>query len=410
MRREQSLAGELNQTKSDAMSLNSAAVEYNNLKLEVSTRRQLLDEMLRRQSETEVASRVQGGRESNIRVVDEALVPGAPYLPSLRKDVTLGMVLGLVLGVGAIFLLEYLDRTIKSPDELERLLGLPVLAVIPETGEHGRSYGSRGYGYGYGYGYGARRSKKRDKSANATPIPEPPIELIPHARPRLVVSEAYRALRTALLLSSAQELKLVAITSSESSEGKTSTASNLAVVMAQLGRRVVVVDGDLRKPRQHEIFRQPNRAGVVNYLTGSAKIEQMTLKTDIPNLWLVPSGPIPPNPSELLASTRMTEMLAALRASFDFVIVDTPPVLAVTDATLIGSMVDGMVLCLRARKVQREDARACRDRLLLNEVRILGTVLNRFRATQGSYSKHYQQYAAYVAEDADDSTVGSATA
>ncbi len=161
LRREQSLAAELEQTKSDAMQLNSAAVEYNNLKLEVSTRRQLLDEMLRKQSETEVTSRLQGSRESNIHIVDGALVPGGAFRPSLRKDVTMGFALGLVVGIGAIFLLEYLDRTIKHPEEVEQLLGLPTLGVIPDTDESGAGYGYRSKGYGYGYGYGQGRGQTR---------------------------------------------------------------------------------------------------------------------------------------------------------------------------------------------------------------------------------------------------------
>ena len=200
---------------------------------------------------------------------------------------------------------------------------------------------------------------------------------------------------------------MVAVTSAEAGEGKTATIANLGVVMAQLGRRVLIVDADLRKPRQHEVFQVSNRDGLVNYLTGSASAEQIVLRTAVPNLFLVTSGPIPPNPSELLSSERMKTFLTMTRERFDFVLLDTPPALAVTDATLVGSAADGVVLCFRAGKVQRDDTRACRDRLLRAEVRILGAVLNRYHEVRGRYSKQYQHYAAYV-EEGDGTSADSA--
>ncbi len=190
---------------------------------------------------------------------------------------------------------------------------------------------------------------------------------------------------------------MVAITSAGSGEGKTATSTNLAVVMAQLGRRVLLIDGDLRKPRIHEVFGVSNRAGLVNILAGGEDPNRVTVTADVANLHIVPSGPAPPNPSELLASVRMRELLRRARSQFDLVIIDTPPVLAVTDATVIGSQADGVVLCLRAGKVLRQDARTCRDRLLMNDVKILGTVLNRHRETTGSGRKYYY-YEAYAAE------------
>jgi capsular exopolysaccharide synthesis family protein len=320
-----------------------------------------------------------------VRIVDRALVPGAPFLPSLRRDLSMGLLFGLMVGVGAMLLIEFLDRTIKTPEELERLLGLPTLAVIPDIAMTGKSYG---YSASYGYGYGAR--KRGDKKS--APDPDMPIELLPHSRPRLVASEAYRSLRTSLLLSSADKLKVVAITSTESGDGKTATATNLAVVMAQLGGSVLLVDGDLRKPRLHDVFGLSNRAGLVSYLTGQVKLEQIFLRTSVPNLFLAPSGPIAPNPSELLASARMREFVQLVGAQFDFVIIDTPPTLAVTDPTLVGSMVDGVVMCVCARRVLREDAKACRERLRMADVRVLGTVLNRYREVRTGYGRRYQQY------------------
>ena len=406
-RRESSLARELAGVKGETMKLNSAAVEYNNLRVEVETQRTQLNELLRRQAETEVASRLQSARESNVRIVDRALLPGGPYRPNLRNDLTMGLLLGLMAGVALMVAIEYLDRTVKSPEEAERLLGLPILAVIPDISEPGKRYGfsSYGYGYGYGYGQGGRRGGKADKKAAHGE--RSPIELMPHLRPRLVASEAYRGLRTALLLSSAQELKAVAVTSPQSGEGKTATATNLAVVMAQLGRQVLLIDADLRRPRLHDVFKLSNLAGLVNYLTGSARPETLFQRTNVPNLFVVTSGPIPPNPSELLASERMATLVKLASETFDFVVVDSPPVLAVTDSILVGSTVDAVVLCLRARQVVREDARACRERLRLAGVRVLGLVLNRHREALGRYGKSYYHYSAY-AESTEEATRDSA--
>lgn len=408
LRQEKTLEQEIEQAKSELLDQSSDAVELTNLQVEISSSRDLLDKLLRQQSETEVAARLQGTRESNIRIIDRALVPGGPFRPSLRQSVTMGLGLGLMLGFGCVFLLEYMDRTIKTPEEVERRLHVANLAVIPDVGAAVRSYGAGSYGYGYGQGVRKKRGKlsgirkSGDRKDGSSPLDH--IELVPHDRPRLSVSEAYRGLRTALLLSSAQELKVVAITSAGSGEGKTATSTNLAVVMAQLGRRVLLIDGDLRKPRLHEVFRISNRTGLVNVLAGGEDPSEVLVTVGVPNLNIIPSGPVPPNPSELLSSDRMRELLRRARGRFDFVIVDTPPVLAVTDATIIGSMTDGVVLCLRAGKVLREDARTCRDRLVMAEVKILGSVLNRHRESSVSGRKYYY----YEAYSQDEEERGSA--
>jgi capsular exopolysaccharide synthesis family protein len=401
-REEQSLQREMHGLKSEALDESSASVEYHNLSLEVDTRRNLLDQVLKAQSETEVTARLQGTKESNIRVVDRALAPGGPASPNLKQDLSSGMLFGLVFGVGLVLLLEYLDRTVKNAEQVERLLGLPTLAVIPDINDTGSGYGGyKGYG-GYGYGIstavarvkGSRRwlEKKKNEAASR-------IEMVPHEGPRLAVSEAYRSLRTALLLSSARELKVVAVTSAVASEGKSATATNLAVVMAQLGRRVLIIDADLRKPRLHEVFQISNRTGLVSYLTGGADFESIVGRTPVPQLFVMPSGPIPPNPSELLASDRMSELVKAARGRFDFVVIDTPPLLPVTDASLVGDLVDGMTICMRAGKVTREEARTCLDRLKMAGVKVLGVVLNRHKLNQGGYAgRRYQMYETYGAD------------
>jgi capsular exopolysaccharide synthesis family protein len=372
---------------------------------------------MRKQSETDVAVRLQDTRQSNVRVIDKALIPGGPFRPSLRQDLSYGLLLGLLAGIAIAVLIEFTDRTIKSPEEVERRLGLPPLAVIHDVAEIGKAYGYAGYGYGYAYGEPPAdekpvrsrptrtvpekrlaRQKKKDAAATAAALPSQ-IEMVPHERPRTLISEAYRSLRTALLLSSARELKTVAVTSAVAGEGKTATAVNLAIVLAQLGRQVLIVDCDLRKPRLHQVLRISNRFGLVNHLTTTGEPEPI-FPTEVPNLWATPSGPIPPNPSELLASDRMRDWLRAMRARFDFVVLDTPPALAVTDATIVGRLVDGVVLTLRSGKVTREEARICRDRLLKTGIKILGAVLNRYRSLP-AVGKRYKYYESYGAEESE---------
>jgi len=413
-RQEEALQAELNRARDETSSMGVAAVQYNNLKMEVETKRQLLDELLKRQSETEVTARLQATRESNVRVVDRALVPGAPFAPSMRRDVGMALGLGLFLGVACIFLLEYLDRTIKTAEQAERVLALPVLAVIPDVLERGSRY-SYGYAYGYGLrrrrrakggGVSLRRGKERKSEEDLKEV-----ELLPQSKPRHAVSEAYRSLRTALLLSSAHQLRVISLTSAHSGEGKTATAANLAVVMAQLGRQVLLIDADLRKPRLHKVFGLSNREGLVHCLTGGEPLEQLLQETGVPGLSLLSSGTIPPNPSELLASDRMRELLELAQRRFDLVIVDTPPMLAVTDAAVVGAMVDGVVYTLQAGRVLRAEAVASTDRLRLSGARVLGIVLNRYVQVRGAEGKHYYHYYQYQAYgEGDERSSGSSAA
>jgi capsular exopolysaccharide synthesis family protein len=397
LRREESLTAELNRQKASAMQLNSAAVEYNNLKVEVSTRRALLDELVKRLSETEVTARLQGTRDSNIEVVDRALVPRGPYRPSLSRNLSLGLVLGLGLGLGFVFFLEYLDRTLKTVEDVERILGLPLLAVIPDMSSGGEGYGYARPYYGRGRGSGAGPPRRVAGKGGVTELPEgAEVELVPQTMPRLAFSESFRSLRTALLLSTANGLKSVVISSAIPAEGKTCIAANLAVVLAQLGKQVLLVDADLRKPRLHEVFGVPNRVGLVSYLTGSAQDDAVIVATQVPNLSLAPSGPIPPNSSELLSSERMVDFVARAFQRFHYVLFDSPPLLPVTDATVLASMADGLMLCVGAGMVVREDARACRQRVDLAGIRVLGVALNFYHERHGKYGKRYQSYETYV--------------
>jgi capsular exopolysaccharide synthesis family protein len=312
---------------------------------------------------------LEGPSNSNVVVIDRALPPLEAYRPSLLLNLVVGLTFGLGFGIVNVFLAEYLDRTIKSPEEADRILGLPLLGTIPDVSDRSLEYGSYGYG---------EKMEAQQKGKGKQPIS---IELLPQVHFHHVASEAYRSLRTALLLSRAEGLKTVVVSSPGPNEGKSVTAANLAVVAAQLGRQVLVVDGDLRKPRQHRIFKVPNRQGLVGYLTGHSEVDSTVLRTSIRNLFLVPAGPQSPNPAELVSSTRMEAFLKLISAKdFDLILIDSPPVLPVTDATLLGAMSDGLVLCLRSGLVERAAAVSCKERLLLADVKVLGIVLNALRS------------------------------
>jgi polysaccharide biosynthesis transport protein len=393
LRREESLKDVLKTQKGEAMTLNSNAIEYNNLRVELSTKRLLMDTLLKRQSESEVTSRLSGVRQGNIRIVDRALPPGARFRPSYRRNATFGLFYGLVAGFGLVFILEYLDRSLKTSLQVEQILRLPPLGVIPAIGAQGK----KGYGYGYGYGYGfgskGRRAKVASEVAKRTPEERARagVELIPHLQPRSTTAEAYRAFRTALLLARAGGLRSMVVTSSFPSEGKTSTASNLAIVLGQLGKRVLLIDGDLHKPRIHEVLKISNRVGLVSILAESLEPSRAIQETQIPNVSVITAGPASPNPSGLLASDAMEKLLRFALLNFEYVVIDSPPVQAVADALILGSRTDGIVICVEGGRTPREHVMRVRDKLQRANVRILGVLINNLQqSTAYGYGDPYR--------------------
>ena len=405
LRREESLKNTLQAQRTEAAQSSGTAIEYNNLRVEVETKRNLLDTFVRRQSEMDLVSRMSSQRESSVRIVDPALTPTYRFAPSYRHNGTRGLLMGLVVGLGLAFFLEYLDRSLRSPEQVESFLKLPALGVIPSVGT------SPGDAGAYGYGYGGGRRRKKDLDARAADG-ENAIELLPHAQPRSTVSEAYRAVRTALLLSRAGGVKSITVTSCFPREGKSVTTINIAIVLGQLGKRVLVVDADLHKPRVHEIVRCSNRVGLVSVLAENLDPSQAVLKTTLPGVFVLPAGPISPNPSGLLSSPAMSEFLVRAAVTFDFVIIDTPPVLPVADAILIGHQTDGVLLCVRGGKTSRDQVRRMRDKLQRSGVRILGVLINNLeRPVAGKYGGQYgYEYAGYgYTEEVPKNVAGGAT-
>jgi succinoglycan biosynthesis transport protein ExoP len=395
LRREQSLKAVLEGQTSEAMTLNSNAVEYNNLKTEVETKRALMDTLLKRQAETEVTSRLSGERVSNVRIVDRALVPGGPFKPSMKKNVFVGTVLGAGFGLVLAFCLHYLDRSLRSLEQVERILQVPALGLIPAAS------GNSDDVYGTPYGGKQKKPKRRLTTAGAPTIP---IELLPHTHARSTIAEAYRSFRTSLLLSRAGGLRSMVITSVMPGEGKTATATNLAVVLAQLNKRVLLIDADLHRPRVHEVFGISNRTGLVTLLADNADPESVTVPTVVPGLFVMPAGPSSPNPSGLLSSETMRLFMERAITEFDYIIVDTPPLGPVADAMILGSHTDGVVLCVKGGKTPHERVRAVRDRLVRSNVRLLGVVLNNVDVSSSPYQQYYGSYESSYGDQAQRAT------
>ncbi len=355
---ENALTAKLRESRQSILGEQDRSIQYNILKREVDTSRQLYEGLLQRLKEVGVAG---GVGTNNISVVDRAEVPSYPHTPNPRRSLMIAIFLGLFGGIGLAFLFEHLDDTIKQSDELEQQLGLPVLGLIPHTrAETGRK------------------------------LYQENLDIRSH------FAEAYRSLRTALQFSTADGMpRVLMVTSASMGEGKSTTALSLAMQVAQMGKTVLLIDGDLRKASLHGNLELPNEHGLTNYLAGDAKPVDITQGTEVPNLFVITSGPLPPNPAELVSSTKMVSLLSLAAEKFDQVIIDGPPVLGLADAPLLGSIADATVLVVESGSTRRDFARGAIKRLLGTRTHLLGGVLTKVQARGQSYdyySSHYYQY------------------
>ena len=394
-----SLDGVFNRQKQDAIQLNSNAILYNSLKIEVANKKTLLENLMRRESETGVSARLKGLRTSNIWIVDRAEAPIDPSSPKKKLNMVLALMLGLFGGLGLAFLFEHLDSSIKSFEDVEKYAGLPSLGMVPSFSPNGM---------GHGYPYGKHKDKKKGKKgeeagteaagAEGAAGDDRPhsIELVTHFAPKSTYSENYRSIRTTLLLSMPDsKLKTIIVTSALPREGKTATTSNLGVALAQAGKDVIIVDADLRKPRQHKIFKLKGRNGLVNYLVGGVSLKDVIQATAIPKLFVIAAGPVPPNPVELLGSEKMATLLDELRGVFDFVLIDTPPALAVSDAVVMGPHLDGAILVVRGGQTSRDALRSAREMLDRHKIKTVGVIINDVKVRDYDYyymGRYYKYY------------------
>ncbi|HEX2121529.1 MAG TPA: polysaccharide biosynthesis tyrosine autokinase, partial [Thermoanaerobaculia bacterium] len=396
--RESSVRSAYEQQRGEAQKLNVNAARYVDLRMAVEQKQTLLGALQKQLNETEVTARLRGSISSNIHWVDHAQLPGARINLSMKKNLQTAFPLGMILGLAAIFFLEYMDRSIKTPEELERVTQFASLGVIPAAGTV-----TRAYGYSNGYGRGAPRLRAVEEEDETGGV-----ELIPHTNARSPVSEAYRALRTSLLLASASSPKVIVITSSFAREGKTTTSVNLATVLAQMGKPVLLIDADLRRPRLQKVFPGKMNLGLVNYLAANIPVDDTIQATEVPNLSVMLSGPIPPNPSELLASDRMKHLIEELRAKYAYVIFDSPPILAVTDAVVLAANADGVVLCVHGGHTPRELVQRSAERLRQANIPVLGAILNNLDLHQYGYTYRKSYYDYYdSAEEPQSSTTST---
>jgi succinoglycan biosynthesis transport protein ExoP len=391
LKKEWSLKNLLDSQRNDVARMNSNAILYNSLKIEVENKRMLLNSLVAKQNETLVSARLGGLRTSDIKILDKALVPMAPFSPNTKRNILLALFFGLFMGVGLAFLLEYLDNSVKGPEDVERLVGLPSLGVIPYLSPDGMG-GRKRYGYSkYKYSYS---SGKEGPRSNDILTRVKGIELINELYPQFYISEDYRTVRTSILLSSASTPpKAITFSSSLPQEGKTATVANIAVAFAQLKKEVLVLDADLRKPRLHRIFKIRNGVGLSSYLTGRSSFEEVIQKTSVDNVWLIPSGPLPPNPAELLGSEKMKELIEEAKSRFDFVLIDTPPVLAVIDPIITSSLSDGTVFIVKAGETSRKPFLKAVEEFEKAKSRIIGVLFNEIKIKkEGYHSSYYRHY------------------
>jgi exopolysaccharide transport family protein len=390
LQRENMLHDALEKQKQEANKLNESAIEYSLLKRDLDSNRQLYEGLLEKLKEAGVSA---GLRSNNFRIVDVARVPVAPIEPNIPRNLSFAFMLGLTSGVGLAFLLEGLDNTVRTTEQAQSISGLPPLGMIP--------LGSRS----------TRDGANQKRLVIATS--KEAVELITQVRPQSQMAESYRALRTSLLLSNlGAPPKVIMVTSALPQEGKTTTSINCAVVLAQKGIRVLLIDADLRRPSIHKTLGMGPRSGLSNVLTGSSTLEQSITRTSIlPNLDVLPAGTPPPNPAELLASTNMRDVLDQLRGRYDHIVVDTPPALSVTDAVVLSPRADAIVLVIRSGQTTKQALRRSRDILAQVNAKVSGVLLNAvdlsspdyyyYYEYQGKYARYYRDDAGHDPEDGD---------
>jgi capsular exopolysaccharide synthesis family protein len=376
LQRENLLQNAFNQQKQEQNKLNESAIEFTVLKRDAETNRQLYQDLLQRLKEAGVSA---GLRSSNIRIVDIARVPTQPVSPDVHRNLMLGFLLGLGLAFGLAIAIDTFDSTIRSVEEVHTVSTLPALGTIPLQLN------------------GSVRKRTLTISAEAEKSGSP--ALVTYERPKSEAAEAYRALRTSILLSSfGAPPKVILITSAMPQEGKTTISANSAMVLAQRGSRVLLVDADLRRPGIEKVFRLKSHRGLSSLISGSCSTEDVVLhSSEVPSLWILPAGPIPPQPAELLGSAVMKDEIARWRNKYDHIIIDTPPCLSVTDAVLLSAEADRVILVARSGQTTKPALRRACDLLLQVNAKVMGIVLNALNLNTvegyyfygGSYGNNY---------------------
>ncbi len=375
---EADLNARMEKVKGAALDLNGKETDYNRIQREYETNKSLYSLVLTRAKETNLTHRLQ---TNNVRILDRARAPAAPTGVSARINILVGTAVGLVMGLVLAFALSLFDQSVKSQEDISVRAGLPFLGVIPSLAADPKP---------------GRRARQLEHDDQALRV---------HTHPRSLTAETCRAIRSNLLFTSPDKpLQMIAVSSPQHADGKTSTAVKLAITLAQTQGKTLIVDGDMRRPRLHEIFGVPNETGLSTLIASECTVQDAIKRTEIPGVDVLTSGRIPPNAAELLHSKRFVEVLSDLRERYSMIIFDTPPVLAVTDAVIICAHMDGTVLVARWRKTNRHAIRDAFVQIMNLGGHPLGVILNDLNPRKGAYYyryRNYNRYGLYTATKAD---------
>lgn len=392
VQREDSIRKAMQEQEGETLKSTEETISAKILQQDVDTNRRLLDNLLQSKKELEVTT-ASLALKSNIRVTHYSALPRIPVAPKRVQNVVLTFLLSLIAGIGLAIFLDYLNNKIESVEDIDRYLQLPALGVIPVfSGSKGRKLLA---------GSGNTAKQLSPASINSGQV------ILTQADATSSLAESYRQLRTAVLLSSAEHApRTMLVTSSQPTEGKTTTSVNLAISLAQTGSSVLLVDADLRRPRIHKIFNLKNTRGSCNYLAGDSDLGSL-IQTALPNLYVLPAGPLPPNPAELLGSQRMRQMVETLAGNFDYVIIDSPPVASFADGLILSSLVEGVIVVVKAGVTSREMAQRTKANLQSVGAKVLGVVANHVKLQPHDYyyySTYYSRY--YYHQDGDERSSG----
>lgn len=395
MSKEDSLRKAFAQQRAETLQQNEGAIMAKMLQKEIDTNNQMLTNLLESQQGVEVSAA--GLLKSTVRVTKVAAMPRAPVGPKRVQNILLAALLALIGGVGLVLFLDYINNKVESVEDIDRYLRLPALGVIPVLQGGGK----------------AKRliSGKNGKELATVGAGASNSAILTQVEANSSIAESYRQLRTALLLSSAGHApRTLLITSSQPAEGKTTTSVNTAISLAQTGASVLIVDADLRRPRVHKIFGLKNNAGLSNYLAGEGELASL-IQIAMPNLYVLPVGPLPPNPAELLGSAKMKNVVEMLSANFDHVVIDSPPVSSFADSLILSSLVEGVIIVVKGGVTPREMAQRTKAHLQSVGAKILGVVINQIKLQPHDYYYYSTYYSRYYYGNGDgDEESGKAKA
>jgi len=396
VREEDMLTKALTQAKGEAIRQNQDAIQYNLLKGDVDTNKTLYQDFLNKSNQAQAQVVEQ---QNNLRVIEPAQVPSSPVGPRRMFSILVGLLLSTAAGVGLAFLLDYLDNTIKTVEDVSRYAQLPALSVVPAVAggaRRGLSAKSR-----KALGNGDSRQAQSEAAYQLATLDS-----------QSSAAEAYRVLRTSVLLSAAgRPPKTILITSGQPGEGKTTTVVNTAISLAQMGASVLIIDCDLRRPTTHKVLGADHGQGLSTYLSRDVPLADVIQKLPIANLSLLPCGPVPPNPAELIISEKMKDMLRDLAARYDHILIDSPPLINVTDPVILSTMVDGVILVVHGGKSTRDVVRRARQELSTVGAKIFGVVLNNVDLRKDGYDNYYyyRYYSGYGQESSKNQNVGASS-